>query len=98
LIKRRSRDAEGLGGACHPRAVDPDTAEHLVLDLHEIARIEEVAPAKGLVGDARRSRVERATPAEGLQLGIGLRAAGHMEVYLRLLTVGAQENARSSRP
>ena len=41
LVVGRPRHAVLLGGVGHGRVLDRDAAQHLVLDLHEVARIEE---------------------------------------------------------
>jgi hypothetical protein len=53
-----------------------DLPEHLVLDLEEILRIEEIAASEQLVGDVLGTPVERALLAEPLALG-GLGRSGH---------------------
>jgi hypothetical protein len=42
LIERRTREAERRGALGDRPRIDPNAPEHLVLDLHEIARVEEV--------------------------------------------------------
>jgi hypothetical protein len=53
-----------------------DLPEHLVLDLEEILRIEEIAASEQLVGDGLGTPVERALLAKPLALG-GLGRFGH---------------------
>ena len=42
LVVGRPRHAVFLGGFGHRRVLDGDPAEHLILDLHEVARVEEL--------------------------------------------------------
>ena len=79
MVEGRTREAEGSGARCDGDAVNPDAPEHLVLDLHDVARVEEVLPREGVVGDALGARVEAATRAEGVGLRVGRLAAGHGE-------------------
>ena len=51
LIERRTREAERRGALGDRPRVDPHAPEHLVLDLHEIARVEEVGALEQGVGD-----------------------------------------------
>ena len=46
LVVRRPRNAVLLGGGGHRRVLDRDTAQHLVLNLHEVVRIEELVLLK----------------------------------------------------
>jgi hypothetical protein len=59
-------------------------AQHLVLDLHQVVGIEEVAVVKQRIGDGFRLRVEGAMAAErlALLLTVGQRRWSHEQVYL----------------
>lgn len=72
LIKRRARKSEGVGGLADGSFVDVNLAQHLVLDLHEIVGIEEVAVLEQRIGDSFWMRVESAVTAERLVFGLGV--------------------------
>src|ERR1035441_8242514 len=60
LVERGAREAE-LGGSLGDRLpVFLDAAQHLVFDLHQVARVEELAFGKQVVGHGLRVRVEGA--------------------------------------
>jgi hypothetical protein len=59
FVEGRAREAEALGSLAHRRAVLPDAPQHLVLDLNQVARVEEaVVRPEGLVLHPLRPRVE----------------------------------------
>src|SRR5215469_11448427 len=58
------RDAILVGDIGHRRLLDRDAAQHLVLDLHSIARIEKVAFLKLDITNLLGGRVQRALFAE----------------------------------
>ena len=60
LVVRRPRDAVLLGGLRHRRVLDGDAAQHLVLDLHDVARIEELAFLELRIADLLRGGIQRA--------------------------------------
>ena len=59
LVERRTREATGLGRLADRALVDVDQSQHLVLDLHQVVGIEELAAREQRVRDAVRARVER---------------------------------------
>ena len=69
LVERGAREAEGAAWS-HGLAVERHAAEHLVLDLHEIARVEEVVAREGGVSDALGTPVEAAGGAQRFELRI----------------------------
>ena len=50
LVERRPREAKAVGGCRHGKVVDLHAPKHLVLDLHQVARIEELVRQEQLVG------------------------------------------------
>ncbi len=68
LIERRPRQPEGRGSIGHGRMVDLDAAKHLVSDLQQVVRIEEVVSLEQRIGDSVRMRVEHALLAKRLNL------------------------------
>src|SRR6266571_4334431 len=66
LIKGRSREAE-IGGCLADRlAILPHPAQHLVLDLDQVAGVEEViAGSEGGVANRLRSRIQSMLAAQG---------------------------------
>ncbi|MDI6773570.1 MAG: hypothetical protein QME77_13440 [bacterium] len=76
LVVRRSRQAEARRAVADRLPVYADPAQHLVLDLHQVARVEELARGECLVGDLLRMRVQAALLAEGVGLGVAL-GSGH---------------------
>jgi hypothetical protein len=70
LIERRARDPKRVGGARHGRPLDVHLAEHFVLHLHEIPRIEKVVRGKQRGLDGLGPRMERAVAAQGVGFGI----------------------------
>ena len=77
-IECLSADAEGFGYLADWALLDAVAAQHFVLDLHPVARIEEVVLAgEGLVAHALRTRMESARCAQGCRLGIVWRSSPH---------------------
>ena len=72
-IEDRARQAKGLGRLHHSTALLLDAAQHLVLDLHQIVRIEERAVAKERIGNSLRMRMAGALCAQGLPTARALR-------------------------
>lgn len=72
LIKRWARKSEGIRGLADGSFVEVNLAQHLVLDLHEIFGIEEVAVLEQRTGDRFWMRVESAVTAERLAFGPGI--------------------------
>ena len=64
LVKGRTGETESLGRALDAPTVAFDAAEHLVLDLHEIARIEESVRLEELVLNLVGLCIERACTAQ----------------------------------
>ena len=71
-------DPESFGHVADRAAVDPMAAQHLVLDLHAVARVEELLRAgEGLVAHALRVGMERVRRAQRRRLGILWSSRGH---------------------
>jgi len=71
LVKDRAGEAEGPGRGGHGPLLLLDAAQHLVLDLHHVAAVEEGETAlEQLVSDALGMRMDRPVSAQGLQLRI----------------------------
>ena len=68
-IERGPREAEPRGRLGDGFSVDADPPQHLVLDLDEILRIEEVLPGEERVADLLRSTVQAAALSEGVSSG-----------------------------
>src|SRR6266481_1833301 len=66
LIVRRPRYAIFLRGLGHRRILHRHAAQHLVLDLHDVARVEKLAVAKLRIVDLLGGRVQRTLLEEGL--------------------------------
>lgn len=77
LIERLSREAKGTRGARDGSLVDPNPTEHLVLDLKQVATIEERAVGKERVGHFLSAGIEEAARAKRIALGIGREAGRH---------------------
>ena len=65
-IEDRAGQTKGLGRLHHCTTLLLDAAQHLVLDLHQIVRIEECAVAKERIGHSLGVRVGGALCAQGL--------------------------------
>jgi hypothetical protein len=72
LIERRAGKPEGARGFADGAFVDVDMAQHLVLDLHQVVGIEEVAVLEQRIGDGFRMWVESAVTAKRLAFGFGI--------------------------
>ena len=68
LVVGRPRDAVLVGRVRHRGVLDRDAAQHLVLDLHGVARIEELALPELRIADLLGRRVQRALFEEGVGL------------------------------
>src|ERR1700730_882682 len=68
LVVRRPGNAILVGNLRHRSVVDGDTTQHLVLDLHGVVRIEELAFVKLWVAHLLRRRIERALFEESVGL------------------------------
>ena len=68
LIERRAGEAERAGHSRDRGTVHLDPADHLVLDLQEIPRVEEIRLTEDLVADAFRPGIEEAALSEGVEL------------------------------
>jgi hypothetical protein len=94
LLERLIGDIEGLpadakrfGHLADRAPLDAVAAQHFVLDLHTVARIEEVVLAdEGLVAHVLRTRMERARRTQGRHLGIVWRSLRHgcQSYYIQL--------------
>jgi hypothetical protein len=78
LVENRTREPERLndlgdGGPLHANA-----AEHLVLDLHQVARIEELAVLEHGVDHPLRLRVQGALLTQ--RFGFGVQGFGHEDL------------------
>jgi len=71
LIERWPRKTEVCRGIGHGLSFGPHPAQHLVLDLDQIARIEEIVLKKQLVADGLRAGVQRSLLLERPELGVG---------------------------
>src|ERR1700694_981334 len=60
LVVGRSGNAILVGSLRHRRIVDGDATQHLVLDLHGVVRIEELASQKLWIAHLLGGRIERA--------------------------------------
>ena len=70
LIKRGPREAEGCRSAGHRLALALHAAKHLVLDLHEVARVEETVLEEQFVGDTLLARIQSSLLPQRLELGL----------------------------
>ena len=77
-IERLAREPERISRARDLLALDAHAADHLVLDLHQIARVKELRRGERLIGDRLRSRVEAARLAQRPDLRIVFLACGHL--------------------
>src|SRR5215470_1276761 len=68
LVIGRPRDAVLVGNVGHRSFLDGNTAQHLVLDLYDIARIEKVAVPKLRITHLLGRRIQRALFAERVNL------------------------------
>ena len=71
LVPGGPRDAEARSGTADGHAVFAHTAQHLVLDLEQVARIEECVGQEQLVANRVGTRVQTAMLLEGIGLCIG---------------------------
>lgn len=76
LIEHRPRKPEGRGCFGHGSVVDLHTTQHLVLDLQQVLRIEEVARLEQRIRDGLRVWVEDALLAKGPHLAAFRRGVG----------------------
>jgi hypothetical protein len=77
LIERGARKAKGGGGLTHGSPFDLDPAEHLVLDLGQIARVEELVAGEQGIGNRIGMGMQRTLRAQGVDFRIGARSRGH---------------------
>jgi len=70
LVERWPRKTEVCCRIRHGLSFGPHAAQHLVLDLDQIARIEEILLDKQLVADSFRARVQRPLLLERLEFGV----------------------------
>ncbi len=75
LVESGPREAEGRSRLRDRLSVDPHSAEHLVLDLDQVAGIEELAGLKPFVGDGLGTGIEHSVL--GQCLAFGVHALGH---------------------
>ena len=68
LVVGRPGDAILVGSLRHRGVVDGDTTQHLVLDLHGVVRIEELASPKLWIAHLLGRRIERALFEESVGL------------------------------
>lgn len=76
LVERWPRKTEVCRRIRHGLSFGPYAAQHLVLDLDQIARIEEILLEEQLVADVFRARVQRALLLERPDLGV---VVGHRQ-------------------
>ena len=85
-VKRGSGYAKGVGGVDNRAPFFLDAAQHLVLDLDHIVRVEEGAVVKKSVGHVARARMGGAVVAESfLTAGALTRICGHVCLYYYVL-------------
>jgi hypothetical protein len=77
LVEGRARETEGRGARGDGDAIDARPTAHLVLNLDEIARVEELVADEHGVRDAVGAWVEAALRAQGDGLRVGELAASH---------------------
>lgn len=70
LIERWPGKTKGRGRICHRLAFAPYPAQHLVLDLDQIANIEEIVLEKQLVAYGFRARVQRSLLLKRPEFGV----------------------------
>ena len=76
VVEGGPRESEGVSGAVNREALGAHASEHLVLDLDQIAAIEEVVLYEELVGDFVGMGVEAGAVLQGLALVVfGVEAA-----------------------
>ena len=87
----RQRNAEALGGLGQGEPVDAHQPDHLVADLQQVVRIEEVAAGEPGVAHAFGMGIERAGSAQAARLvagvvggGVGHDERSHLHVYHKL--------------
>jgi hypothetical protein len=68
-VERWPREPEPSGGLRHRISVDSDSPQHLVLDLDEVLRVEEVVFGEERVADRLRPSIEGTVLFEGTALG-----------------------------
>src|SRR5438093_291911 len=71
LVEGNPREAEGGGRPGHRVPIGVDAAEHLVLDLDQVAGVEERVAAEERIADVLRAGVERTGGAERGALLVG---------------------------
>src|SRR5207237_10034487 len=77
LIKGRSGESEGGCRSVHRKSLGFDPAQHFVLDLNEVARIEKLAGLKQFVGDLLGMWIQAALLPKDQGLGVGVWFLGH---------------------
>jgi hypothetical protein len=77
LVEGGTGEAERGSGVADGAPLPADTAQHLVLDLNQIAGVEEFPLSEQFVADLLRLRVECTCLAKRLNLGIGMGCFGH---------------------
>jgi hypothetical protein len=77
LVEGLAGEAEGGCGASYRLALGLDTAQHLVLDLHQVSRIEEGVGGEGLIGDGQGTWVEGTLLLQGGQLLVDAAGGSH---------------------
>src|SRR2546428_13035189 len=82
VIKRRPGEPKRSGSGRDRMSIFLDAAQHFVLDLNQISRIEELLADEQLLGHGLRARVECSVLAKGLEFG-GVRwAFGHRRLQI----------------
>lgn len=69
-IERLPAHSKALGYLADVLALQAMPAQHLVLDLHSIARIQELLALKGFVSDGLRVRMQSSVLAQGIDLAL----------------------------
>ena len=80
LVEGWPRKTEVRRRIRHGLAFGPHSAQHLVLDLDQIARIEEIVLEKQVVAHCFRVRVQRPLLLEGPEFGV---VVGHRRLAIR---------------
>src|SRR6185437_13913096 len=82
LVEGGARKSESARSFADGLLIHVNLAEHLVLDLQQVVRIEEIAVLKQRVSNRFGLRIERAMPAEGLALLLAVGWRGHTPDHL----------------
>jgi len=101
VIERGTREMERRGRRGHRLRFEFDPPEHLVLDLDDVARIEEVVRSEGGIRDLVGAAIQRAVDPQRLDLGIGgwaARLGRHVIIQLRHTSASCQVIIEAQMP